>query len=89
MDNNIGVNTKSEFQRFINVFVDNELRFNNLVESEDADGVRDTAMIEYKGRIKTSDLELIKDVFGSDQVEIGESYISVRVPEELQKEHHL
>jgi len=80
----VGANTKEDMEKFVNLILDKNLEFENRVMSEEGEDL-DTAMFMYSGRLSTSDLEVIEKIFDADKVEIGNKYVTIDLPESLQR----
>lgn len=77
--------SKSDFDKFINIMHDNKLSVEQKVMSEGSDKL-DTLMLSYNGRIDSEDLTIIKLAFRSQKVSVGGEHIAVELPEEVHEE---
>ena len=77
------LNTKKQMSRFIEVLMKNELELENKVISEEAEGVLDCLMIKYSGRLSIDDLKVLQAAFDGENVEVGNEYVCVYLPESL------
>jgi len=78
-----GLNSKSDMTDFVKLLIDKEISFERRVQSKDAEGILDTAMLEYNGRLSAEQLKILRDGFDGEEVEIGKNYISISLPESL------
>jgi len=70
--------------RFVKLLIDKEVMFEKKVYTDDSD-VLDAMMLKHSGRFTVRDLQVLKDAFDAEKVEIGDGTISVYLPEALKE----
>lgn len=77
------LNSKKDMTAFVKLLIDKEISFEQRVQSKDAEGILDTAMLEYNGRLSVEQLKILRDGFDGEEIEISKNYISISLPESL------